>query len=245
MTSHRGGSGKTALATGLATRLSLHHHKRVLVLDYSPDGAAAYLLMGDGQQIKPLELINPNFLPLEVASECEARVVWAPGLIRSAQFWDLVRTTAVAQGMDLVIVDLPVTGGNELSEALRHAWLVVVAVPCDGPAFRSLGPLLETLNEERSRPNRSFQVRAVMTMTGVPNPERQALETFERRYLRPMLMKSDLPFDGELRRTMALGRAPSGRQSLPGSAESAMCVIADEIVAMANPQDALLTPGGG
>jgi cellulose biosynthesis protein BcsQ len=202
-------------------------------------------MIGEGQQNKPLELIDPNFLPLGVALECQARVVWAPGLIRSTQFWNLVRTTAVTHEIGLVIVDLPVTGGNELSEALRHAWLVLVAVPCDGPAFRSLGPLLETLNEERSRPNRSFQVRAVMTMTGVPNPERQALETFERRYLRPMLMKSDLPFDVELRRTMARGRAPSGSQSLPGNAESAICEIADEILAMANPEDALSTRGGG
>jgi cellulose biosynthesis protein BcsQ len=239
--SHRGGSGKTAVATGLASHLASVHLQRVMLVDVCPDGAAAHLMMGGDQPVKPVDPTEKTFLPLTAARDTQARVVWAPGMLRQGNFWSLVEKTARAQDMNYIVLDLPMASAGELSEILRMTWLCLLTVPCDGPAFRSLGPLLEGLNEERSRPNREFMVRAVMTMTGVPNPERMGLENYERRYLRPMLTKVDLPFDVELRRQMAAGNAPLQGIEGPGSALAALSVLAAEILEIAVPEE-LTTP---
>jgi cellulose biosynthesis protein BcsQ len=240
--SHRGGVGKTTLATGIASSLQSRYSTRILFVDFGPDGSGSYIMAGPDQALKPADPSEQNFLQLHVARDTDTRVVWAPGMGSSGKFWDLLERTANSQAMDYVLVDMPVSGVEDLQEALRKAWLVLVAVPCDGPGFRSIVPLLESLNEARSKPGRDFSVRAILTMTGVPNPERQALEQFQRRYLRPMLLRQDFPFDLEIRKRMAKGSVPlvaTPDDLTPGLL--ALEEIAKEILSLANPE-AFLTP---
>ena len=234
--SHRGGCGKTALATGLALGLARRaaaagRSDGTMLVDCAFAPTAAVLAPATRGDKRPAPWTGaPEPVRGWTHPDWRFEAVHAPKVLTDPAGFAALAADAAAAGFSRVVVDLPVCGPDELTAATRGAALLLVLVPCDGPAFRSLPPLLEALRDERARPGRAFQTRAVLTGTGVPNPERQAIEAYQRRYLAALLATADFPFDPALRRAMSKGTMSETEPGQPMSpATAALDALAAEV----------------
>jgi cellulose biosynthesis protein BcsQ len=215
---HRGGCGRSSLAASLAWLLAGDETKTnaPLLVDFCEAGGASTL----GAK----GLVPPKPDPTAVASLREGilphgldhpyHVVHMPGGHRQPEALDALRGIQEDGNFAPIICDVPLCGGEELTEALRVADLVLVLVPCEAHALRSIGGFLEVLNDHRSRPGRTFAVRAIVTGSGARDPERQEVEKAMRQYLGAILLEAGLVFD-------EAGERELGTRVIPPSADMA------------------------
>ncbi|MEQ8821792.1 MAG: hypothetical protein RLY93_16260 [Sumerlaeia bacterium] len=207
--SHRGGSGKTALAAGIASDWADLGEKPLLVDCAAAGGASA--LFG---RYLPADFVFPVWrgeekpFPMVQEGGMSMRFLKAGPALKDPQAAERLREGAAKARCTSVVVDLPACGRSELEPLLRVATLVLLVMPVDALAFRGSRPFLEMIQEERARPGRDFQSVVVVNGTGVKNPAKEHTEVFLRQYLGPILAPVEIPHDPSLKAGMAKGILP-------------------------------------
>lgn len=206
--SHRGGSGKTMLSVLLATALASLDIS-VMVVDYSLGAGASSLehpsMAGDG---KPWTNVTDKPAPSKHAQR-PLRILHAPGMLEHNDTQAELLRYSAEQGIDIVIHDTPTGSGSELAAILRHATLALLVVPCEANSFRTLLPLMEYIQGERSRPRRDFHTRAVLMEPHQGGFEQAQLREQLEAYLAAIHLKPALPHDAALGKQVADGIYPS------------------------------------
>ncbi len=205
--SHRGGSLKTTLSAMLALALA-RREVDVLLADLAMAGGAFSL---DSPELTTARALQGMALPdarLRGHRRLSLRMLHAPrGLADPAGFGE-IRGRLLSPKPDLVIVDTPACGREELAGLLKMATLLLITLPSNALALRSLAPFLQTVSEIRSLPGRSFEVAVVPTGTGGRSSEAAALDRYVNRYLGPIMCGASIPIDDSIAATVSAGKLP-------------------------------------
>jgi chromosome partitioning protein len=191
VTSPKGGAGRTTLVLNLGVTLS-ERGLRVAMIDLDPQGGLGFhlarkddewagvadLLMGRvtlDQAVKRSNRALLALLPRGRLDPCDAcefeQALRKPDVLRAA-------LANLDRHFDVILMDLPAGVGMIPRGALTVATHVVIAVPAETAAVRSLNRMFRVIEEVRSRENERLSVMAVMpTMVG-PGSD-AALEIFE------------------------------------------------------------------
>lgn len=193
--SHRGGSGKTAVVSGLAAAFSAAGRSTIQV-DLCRAGGCS-ILSSHGFQLTHADGEIQDVLPNNFAVRFPLS--------------DMDGLDALLQensdSLDVALHDVPATGRRELSRLLRDMDLVVLCIPCEANSLKSLQPFLEFINEERSRPGRNFNVTGLLTRVRTKGLVDRVVLAEAKRYLAPFLAGEMMLEDPSIREAMASGLA--------------------------------------
>jgi cellulose biosynthesis protein BcsQ len=206
VTSHRGGSLKSSLASALSWKLATLGNRTAL-LDCTPTGGAFSLE-------SPLHAVSNAPAENHPAAARAKRHTELPLAMNhlgrlpasSSEF----RTILAALGTEAthVVVDAPVCSKAELDLLASASDLVLVTIPSDANCLRSITPFLQVLQEIRAAPGRAFRIKGILVRTGIPLEECVVVDQFLEDTLAPMLSGAQIPFDEPARRTISAAQAP-------------------------------------
>ena len=234
ITSHRGGSGRSLLASGLAAWAS-EQGIRTLLIDLAPGGGAASL--GPTGLMPHHDPWRGNSEPRPTALTRTLQALRAtPDAITGAG-WAQIESRLAGWNTSLVVIDAPTLSRPLQAGVLARCNVVLAAVPADANSLKSILPYLEFLAEEKHRPNRVFQPAAVLTRVQLDSPPMQALFETASTFLGPLLLQGVIPEEETFARAMAQGLMPSARHLSPAAA-GAIDNVGRQLLAMLAPAGA-------
>lgn len=204
VTSHRGGSMKSTVSALLAQALAERGRRTVLV-DAAIAGGVASLaderLQAESAPIGNVQLRKMRGLPLVVVHDPDILEERAelPGLLD----W------AAQDSTEYLILDLPGIETDELRVLASRASIVLLTVPADALALRSLLPFLRDVQAQRALPGRDFATIALPVRTGVQSPTGIATDRFIQEHLSPLMVGATMPADDRLAAQVSSGHFPS------------------------------------
>jgi cellulose biosynthesis protein BcsQ len=215
--SHSGGAGRTTLSAMLAVALA-RASLMVTLVDLCQAGGAAWLERnGQEPNVRPWIPGEPLSQPRTFLQSRVALLHYPQGYLHQDPIPAL--EDEGLRGLDSAVVfDTPTFDLRTSGWLLRRATLVIVPVLCDALAFRTMIPFLQALQEERARPNRSFQIRAVLNGTGAREPEAQLIEAHMRSHLAPLLLRTSIPLSPVIHDIADTGTFPETGQAAGGGA---------------------------
>lgn len=191
--SHRGGSGKTTLVSGLAAAFAAAGNA-TLQVDLCRAGGCS-ILSARGFHLAHSEGEYQTVLPYNFTLRYS--------LAEIEKFQQHLDDSD--ESFDVALFDVPATGRRELSRLLRDIDLLILCIPCDANSLKSLQPFLEFINEERARPGRNFNVAGLLTRVRSKGLVDRMVLAEAKRFLDPFLLPEVMEEDESIREAMASG----------------------------------------
>jgi chromosome partitioning protein len=215
----KGGVGKTTTAINLAASFALHHNKKVLVIDFDPQGNASTglglsannrthsiydVMLGDCQineaifktKNKGLSLI-PAIVDLS-AAEIELSET------QNREFILKNKLDEIINDFDYIIIDCPPSLGLLTVNALSTTDYILIPMQCEFYSLEGLSHLLTTLELIKKNLNPNLDILGIiLTMHDKRNKLTEQVEDDVRKFLGNLVFKSSVP------RNVRLSEAPS------------------------------------
>jgi chromosome partitioning protein len=214
----KGGVGKTATVVNLAAALA-QLGKRVLMVDFDPQGNATSGVGADKQeialsvyhllidQVNPLELILPTMIPLLKLIPSSMDLVGADiELVPMPEREKVLRKKLepLRGEFDYIFIDCPPSLGLLTVNALTAAQSLIVPTQCEYYALEGLGSLLNTIQMVQKDLNPSLYVEGILlTMFDVRNNLSSQVEKEVRTHLQELVFKTVIP------RNVRISESPS------------------------------------
>jgi cellulose biosynthesis protein BcsQ len=162
--------------------------------------------------------VQPNLQSLRATPACLADAGW-----------EALGRIAARHDIDTLVIDAPTLSRPLQSRVLMRCHLAVLAVPADAASLKTLLPFCEYMAEEKNRPNRVFEVAAVLTRVQCNSPQREAVIDAARTYLAPILVPDLLAENAVYTAAMAQGFVPYG-PALPLPEREALATLANHLL---------------
>lgn len=177
VTNQKGGVGKTTTSINLSYYLAASQKKRVLLIDFDPQGNAtsglgvnkAELSLSvvnviDGSANLSDVIIDLPFKNLSLAPALPTLADAEPGLAQTQdRFVRLARAIySVANDFDFIVIDVPPSLGLLTINALTAAKYILLPVQAEFYAMEGLSQLLETVQLIRQKLNPTLEILGVL-----------------------------------------------------------------------------------
>jgi chromosome partitioning protein len=215
----KGGVGKTTSAINFAASLVLHHKKKVLVIDFDPQGNASTglglavnervhsvydVMLGDceiNEAIFKTKITGLFLIPAIVdlsAAEIELSE------IEDREFILKSKINEIIDNFDYIIIDCPPSLGLLTVNALSSTDYILIPMQCEFYSLEGLSHLLTTLELIKKNLNPDLNILGIiLTMHDKRNKLTEQVEDDVRKFLGDLVFKSCIP------RNVRLSEAPS------------------------------------
>ncbi len=239
--SSSGGAGKTAVSAMLSQKFTSNGLDMALCDATLAVGVSALRPPTgfSGEKVQTWDG-EGNTVPFrEVSDNLAAVKISLPHLDRAAML--TLRNFAFESGHKALLIDTPVTSHEHLSPILTYATAIIYVMPNSLAAFRRSQQFLTGLKEERAKPGRLFSTGCVLNKVDLSSQEGRATFSFLQTHLAPILLKSYITENADIRQSMVEGLFPQG--SSDSDLEMQVSNLYDEIMEILNAKLKSLSQG--
>jgi len=215
----KGGVGKTTSAINLAASLALHHKKKVLVIDFDPQGNASTglglsvndrdhsiydVMLGDSEINEAIfkTKVHGLFLIPAIVDLSAAEIELSE--INDREFILKNKLDEIIDNFDYIIIDCPPSLGLLTVNALTATKHILIPMQCEFYSLEGLSHLLTTLELIKKNLNADLNILGIiLTMHDKRNKLTEQVEEDVRKFLGDLVFKSCIP------RNVRLSEAPS------------------------------------
>jgi chromosome partitioning protein len=258
LTNQKGGVGKTTTTVNLAASLAMGE-KRVLVLDFDPQGNASTALGIDKTQLDPAKTVYRALIGQIPLSECVlptemdclfiapttedlagAEIELVGAFARESKL--KIALQSVKDQYDFILIDCPPSLSLLTINALTAADSFLVPLQCEFFALEGLKQLLDTVGAIKASVNPSLKEEGiVLTMFDGRNNLANEVEKEARKYFPHLVFNSVIPRNVRLSECSSFGK-PILLYDIDSKGCLAYLNLAKEVLARNQPADS--TPQG-
>jgi chromosome partitioning protein len=215
----KGGVGKTTSAINLAAAFSIYHKKKILVIDFDPQGNASTglgiptndrthsiydVLMGDCNINEAIFKTNiPGLFLIPAIVDLSASEIELSNM-ENREFILKNKISNIINDFDYIIIDCPPSLGLLTVNALTCSDYIMIPMQCEFYSLEGLSHLLTTLELVKQNLNPNLDVLGIiLTMHDKRNKLTEQVEADVRKFLGDMVFKNYIP------RNVRLSEAPS------------------------------------